>query len=97
VSQPIYYRGGPTLIPRLFEVRTDRATGLVLPRRGVSVSTRTDGLDRFGGAYEITFVPPELMIIQIGTNPYHHEIIPSFAMTFDDYVRFLSRVTLVKV
>jgi hypothetical protein len=85
-----YYRGGNSLIPRLFEVRIDRTTGLVQPRRGVSISTRTDGLDRFGGAYAITSIPAELKVIQIGADPFHCEIIPAYAMTFDDYVRFLS-------
>jgi hypothetical protein len=40
MNGPVYDRGGPTLVPRLFEVRIDRTTGLVLARRGVSVSTR---------------------------------------------------------
>jgi len=42
-------------------------------------------------------MPVELKIIQIGADLFHHEMIPAFAMSFDDYVRFLSQVTLVKV
>src|SRR5690349_703453 len=97
MNGPVYYRGGPTLVPRLFEVRIDRTTGLVQARRGVSVSTGTDGLDRFGGAYELGPIPGELNVVQVGADPFHHEVIPAFPMSFADYVRFLSHITLMKV
>jgi acetoin utilization deacetylase AcuC-like enzyme len=97
VTQPRYYRGGPSLAPRRLDVKFDRATGLVLPERGVSVSTRPDGLDRFGGAYEVGPLPPGLVVIQWGADPHHHEIIPATAMTFSEYADLLKQVPLTPV
>src|SRR6266511_3231773 len=97
MSVPTLYRGGNSLKPRRMDVRFDRATGLVKPERGVSVSTRPDGLDRFGGAYVLGPIPAELQAIQIGKDPFHHELVPSIPMSFDRYAELLGQITLVPV
>jgi len=94
MSPSEYYRGGTNLKPRRDEVRFDPATGLVLPRRGVSVYSRPDNLDRFGGPYKIMQLPPGLRILQFGRDPTHFEIIPDQPMTFEEYERHLQAITL---
>lgn len=93
----VYYRGGNSLRPRPFELRFDRVTGFVLPKRGVSVSSRPDGLDRFGGAYRVDNIPPELTVVQVGTDRTHFEIIPIRAMPLADYEAALAKITLTPV
>ncbi len=90
-----FYRGGTSLTPRLRDVVFNRKTGLLQPTRGISVYSRPDGLDRFGGAFQVTKVPPELQIVQIGKDPFHHEIVPIAPMTFQEYEDALARVVLV--
>jgi hypothetical protein len=92
-----FYRGGNNLTPRHFELRFDRATGLVKPERGVSVSTRPDGLDRFGGAYLLGELPDELRAIQVGRDPHHFEIVPVAPMALDRYTELLGQVPLSAV
>src|SRR5437667_3789381 len=91
------YRGGSSLTPKDKDVRTDRKTGLVLPRRGVSVRRMPDGLERFGGPYRVTNVPAELEVRQIGADLDHYEIIPVRPMTFGEYEELLGRIVLVPV
>src|SRR5438105_1211932 len=90
-----YYRGGNSLKARRTDVRFDRATGLVKPTRGVSVNTDPEKVRQFGGAYRVTNVPPGLRIVQISDDPGHYEIIPTQAMTFDEYQRLLDQSILV--
>jgi hypothetical protein len=70
---------------------------MVLPRRGISVYTRPDGLDRFGGAHEVGVIPEGVRIVQVGKDPFHHEIIPAEPMPFDAYVELLNQIPLVPV
>ncbi len=58
-----YYRGGTNLKPRLRDVQMDSATGLVQPTRGISVFSQPANLERFGGAYRVTNLPPNLQIV----------------------------------
>lgn len=94
MSTPTLYRGGNNFKPRPFEVRFDRATGLVKPERGVSVSSDPTGLSRFGGAYALGPIPAELRVIQIGRDPSHYEIVPAAPMTYDRYAELLEQVSL---
>ena len=96
MSDTKYYRGGTSLVARPFEVRLDRKTGQVLTTRGISVSSRPDGLDRFGGAYLVTQLPAELRIVQFGSNQDHYEIVPVSPMAFDEYQRLLNQIILVR-
>jgi hypothetical protein len=90
-----YYRGGKSLKPFRQEVKLDPATGLVLPTHGVSVRDRPDKLDRFGGPFRVTSVPPELKIIQRGTDRHHFEIVPAYPMPFAEYEDALDRIVLI--
>jgi hypothetical protein len=92
-----YYRGGSSLKPRPIDVRIDPATGLLRPGRGVSVFSRLEGLERFGGAYRVTQVPPELAIVRVGRDPNHFEIVPVRLMTLNEYEHALARIVLVPV
>lgn len=79
-----FFRGGNSLKPKSREVKIDPVTGLVQTQRGVSVFSKPDNLDRFGGAFEVTNVPENLRIIQQGRNPTHYEIVPTSPMTMDE-------------
>lgn len=92
-----YYRGGPSLAPRLIDVIINRKTGLVMPGRGVSILDQPDGLDRFGGAYEIGPIPNTLEIVRAGRNPHHFELAPKQEMTFEQYEAELAKISLTKV
>lgn len=89
-----FYRGGPSLAPRRIDVIINRKTGLVMPNRGVSVFDQPDGLERFGGAYEVGPIPDTVQIVKTGRNPHHFEIAPAFEMTFERYEFELSRISL---
>jgi hypothetical protein len=92
-----YYRGGPSLVARSIDVIINPKTGLVSPTRGVSVFDQPDGLDRFGGAYEVGPIPATLQIVKTGRNPHHFEIAPSQEMTFDEYQTELEKITLTPI
>jgi hypothetical protein len=92
-----YYRGGTSLKPKAYEVRTDPVTGLLQPTHGISVFNRPDHLDRFGGAHRVTSLPVELRIIQRGRDPSHFEIVPAYPMTLAEYEEALSKIVLVPV
>jgi hypothetical protein len=97
MAAEVYYRGGTSLKPRPFEIKVDPVTGLLQPTHGISVFNRPDRLDRFGGAYRVTNVPPELTVIQRGRDPGHFEIVPTHPMTLDEYEAALSTIILVPV
>jgi len=92
-----FYRGGTNLRPKPFEVKVDPASGLVLPTHGISVFSRPDHLERFGGAYRVTNLPEELTIIQRGRDPTHFEVVPAYPMTLAEYEMALSKIVLVPV
>lgn len=92
-----YYRGGNSLKPKPKELRIDPRTGLVLPVHGVSVFSRPDNLERFGGPYRVTNVPDELRIIQAGRNPTHFEIVPAYPMSPAEYEDALNKIILIPV
>ena len=97
MDAPKYYRGGPSLKPLPSDYRIDRSTGLLKSTRGVSVRDQPDGLDRFGGAYEVGNLPPNLGIIQIGRDPHHFEIVPAVPMTLAEFEAALAQITLTRV
>lgn len=82
---PLYYRGGSSLVPRPIDVIINPNSGLLSTTRGVSVFDRPDGLDRFGGAYEVGPIPGTLMVVQRGRDKHHYEIVPAAPMPLDEY------------
>src|SRR5947209_3427393 len=97
MSSAVYYRGGNSLKPSRLDVRYDRISGLLRTTRGVSVSDRPDGLDRFGGAYRINGIPDTLKVVQIGRDPHHFEIVPAQPMTFTEYETALQQIAVARV
>ncbi len=93
----VYYRGGARVAPTPGDVRIDRNTGLIRTTHGISVYDRPDGLDRFGGAHRIDSIPANLKVVQRGTDPHHHEIVPTAAMTMDEYEDALRQILLTAV
>src|SRR5262245_25214510 len=94
---PKYYRGGPSLAPQPPDYRIDRSTGLLKTSRGVSVRDQPTGLDRFGGAYEVGALPPNLRVVQVGRDPHHFEIAPAIPMTLTEFEAALGQITLTPV
>jgi hypothetical protein len=73
------------------EFRID-AEGNVKPTRGVSVNTDPAAVERFGGAYEIKLLPPELQAVQQGANAGHFEIVPRQQMSLSRFVELLRSI-----
>ncbi len=95
-----YFRGGPSLSPRLDEIRVDRSTGWLRPTHGVSVydNPNEPNVRDHGGAYLVGPIPSTLRIIQRGGNPRHFEIVPDLAsqITFREYELLLGLIPLTK-
>ena len=68
-----------------------------MPTRGVSVFDQPDGLEHFGGAYEVGPIPNTLQIVKTGRNPHHYEIAPAIEMTFERYEFELAKISLKPV
>jgi len=92
-----FYRGGNNLQPSARDMKIDPRTKLLSTKRGVSVYSRPDNLERFGGAHRVTNIPAELKIIQRGVDPTHHEIVPAQPMLQADYEEALDKIVLVPV
>jgi hypothetical protein len=88
-TQPLF-RGGPTLIPGLgIDVLVDRETKLLRTDRGISVFSDPSLVERFGGAYEVAFIPEGLRVQQRGRDTRDYEITLAQSMTFERYVELL--------
>jgi hypothetical protein len=92
-----YYRGGTTMKPRPGELKRDFVIGMLKTTHGISVWDRPDGLARFGGAFRLSGLPPELRIIQRGKDPHHFEIVPAYPMPQAEYEDALDQVALAPV
>jgi hypothetical protein len=97
MSTPRYYRGGTSLAHRPIDLHIDPATGRLQTDHGVSVQDSPSGLERFGGAYEVTNIPPNLQLVKAGRRPGHYEIAPAYPMTRDEYEAALGSIVLVPV
>jgi hypothetical protein len=94
-SPSALYRGGADLTPRLgLDVVADTMTGLLKTTRGISLFDDPVLVERFGGAYEIEFIPDGLQVLQRGRNPHHFELTPATPMTFERYNELLAQVIL---
>ena len=89
-----YYRGSQDLTPGPRDLTIDKATGLVLPKGGISLNTDPGQLQKFGGAHKVVSIPSGLEIVQQGRNPTHHVLRPIRAMTLDEFQQFLQQVVL---
>ena len=87
----VLYRGGPSFEPRPGEYKLN-PDGTVKTTRGVSVNTDPTAVERFGGAYEIKMMPPELT-----ANPWgragHYELVPAEeGFTMEQVLQFLRSI-----
>lgn len=87
----VLYRGGPSFEPRPGEYKLN-PDGTVKTTRGVSVNTDPTAVERFGGAYEIKMMPPELT-----ANPWgragHYELVPAEeGFTMEEVLQFLRSI-----
>ena len=89
------FRGGSDLTPRLgIDVLIDRNTGLLRTDRGISLFDDPAKVERFGGAYQVEFIPEGLKVQQRGRDPGHYELMPAESMTLERYVELLKQVVL---
>jgi hypothetical protein len=91
-TQTPIFRGGNDLTPKPGEVKVKG--GLVQPIRGVSLHADPTRLQRFGGAYRVKSIPPELEIVQQGRDPGHFELRPTAPMTPERFNELLKQVEL---
>ena len=91
------YRGGGKFTLSDKDIKIDPETGMVKTTHGISVNTNSNNMDKFGGAYEITYIPDELQIIQRGKDAAHFEIVPKKEMSKEDFQGFLNKIETKKV
>ena len=88
----VLYRGGPSFEPKPGEYKLN-ADGTVKTTRGLSTNTDPLEVERFGGAYEIKMMPPELRANQWGKDPGHYELVPAEeGFTFEQVLQFLRSI-----
>ncbi len=51
-------------------------------------------MDKFGGAYRIDYIPPELKIVQRGQKLGHFEIMPKTEMTLERYEQLVKQIRM---
>lgn len=79
------------------DVLLDRNTGLLRTDRGISLFSNAVRVERFGGAYQVEFVPEGLKFEQRGRDPEHYELMPAEPMTLNQYAELLDEVALRRV
>ncbi|WP_437590628.1 DUF6531 domain-containing protein [Sorangium sp. So ce1000] len=88
------YRGGNSLEVKSGEYKPRRAEG-DNSGRGISLWNTSERVERFGGAYKVTYVPDTLEIAQRGQNKDHYEIIAKKpGMTPEQYQEEVRKVKL---
>jgi len=89
-----YYRGGDNMTVRAHEVKLKG--GMVQPKRGISVNSNPldPNVVNFGGAYRLANIPKGLTVRF--TKGTHYEIIPTQAMTLNQYQNLLNMIKLIK-
>jgi RHS repeat-associated protein len=90
-GKPVF-RGGNSFTLKEGEVRIDQGTGLVKTTRGISLNTDADKVSKYGGAYQITYLPDELKITQVGQDAGHYEIVPTVEMTKEKFQDLLNKI-----
>jgi hypothetical protein len=89
------YRGGVSLQARAgVDIQIDKATGLVKLTHGLSLDVDAAAMQRFGGAFQVESIPPELRIVQRGSRPGHFEIVPRQAMTPERFQELANQIKL---
>ncbi len=88
------FRGGDSLQARPTDVKIEKATGLLKTTHGLSLNVSAEAMSRFGGAFRIESIPPELRIIQRGKELTHFEIVPREPMTPQRFQELLDQIKI---
>ena len=86
------FRGGKDFTLKAGETKSE-PSGLVKPTHGPSLDVDSAVVQKFGGAYQIKSIPPELKIIQRGNRMTHCEVVPRAPMTAEEFQRLLKQIT----
>ena len=84
------YRGGEYNV-RDCDIKIDKKTGLVKPKRGISVNSNPAKVAQFGKVSMVDSIPDELILNQIGSKG-HYEIIPKVAMSKERYIQLIGEI-----
>jgi hypothetical protein len=89
------YRGGNSLQARVgVDIQVDTATGLVKLTHGLSLDLDAAAMQKFGGAFRVESIPPELRIVQRGRRMGHFEIVARQPMTPDRFQELANQIRL---
>jgi hypothetical protein len=92
------YRGGDSLQARVgVDIQIDKLSGLVKLTHGLSWDVDAAAMRRFGGAYRVESVPPELRIVQRGHRLGHFEVVARHAMTPERFQELANQIKLTPV
>ncbi len=96
IAEDKFYRGGTNLGPRSIEIKIDRVSGLVRSTHEISVFSRLDRLERFGGAHELTNLP-EILSSSEAAIRLTSKSCPHIPWRCVEYELGLSKIVLVPV
>jgi hypothetical protein len=92
------YRGGDSLQARVgVDIQVDKITGLVKTTHGLSLDIDAAAMQRFGGAFRVESIPPELRIVQRGKRMGHFEVVARQAMTPERFQELANQIKLTLV
>jgi len=74
------------------DVKLDNKTNLVKTNKGISLDLHPENVEKFGGAFRIKSIPPELKIIQQGVRPSHHLLVAREPMPLKKFRELLNKV-----
>jgi RHS repeat-associated protein len=86
------YRGGNTFNVKPGEVKIDTETGFVKSTHGISLDVNPNTVEKYGGAYQIDYIPSGLKIIQRGGRLEHFEIVPEKNMKLENFQSLLNQI-----
>jgi hypothetical protein len=90
------FRGGDSLLARVgVDIQVDEISGFVKPTHGLSLDLDATALQRFGGAFLVESIPPELRIVQRGKRLGHFEIVSRQAVTPERFQELVNQVKLI--
>ena len=78
----------------LASIAVEGASGLLKPGNGISLDSNAGKLGRFGGAFEVVSIPPEIEIVN--THGTHFELAPREATSSQRYQELLNQVVSLK-
>ncbi len=89
------FRGGSTLEVRPnVDVQFVKGTENLKTGYGLSLDVSAPPMEKFGGAYRIECIPPELRIVQRGSKRGHFEIMPRSEMTLARYKELVALIRM---